>query len=169
MIEDLLEHIGVEDIRSLGVEVQGRCPMHEKRTGERERRPDHWSINRHSGAHHCFSCEYSGSLTRLVMDVAKTNLWDAHRLIREFEVDLLDDETPWAPPDPLDGVQLPGPRRQGPWGAIPTGGPQGPPVRHPGDVLVTRSPYRDIVIGGGKIRYVRWWNRWYWKRRAYRV
>ena len=34
---------------------------------------------------------------------------------------------------------------------------------------MTRSPYRDIVIGGGKIRYVRWWNRWYWKRRAYRV
>ena len=98
MIEDLLEHIGVEDIRSLGVEVRGRCPMHEKRTGEREHRPDHWSINRRTGAHHCFSCEYSGSLTRLIMDVAQTNLWDAHRLIREFDVNLSDDEAPWAPP-----------------------------------------------------------------------
>jgi len=98
LIEDLLEHIGVEDIRSLGVEVRGRCPMHEKRTGEREHRPDHWSINRRTGAHHCFSCEYSGSLTRLIMDVAQTNLWDAHRLIREFDVNLSDDEAPWAPP-----------------------------------------------------------------------
>ena len=34
MIEDLLEHIGIEDIRSLGAEVQARCPLHEKRTGE---------------------------------------------------------------------------------------------------------------------------------------
>jgi DNA primase len=98
VIEDLLEDIGVEDIRSLGEEVQARCPMHEKRTGERERRPDHWSINRHSGAHHCFSCEYSGSLTRLIMDVAKVSLWDARGLIRRFDVDLADDEAPWEPP-----------------------------------------------------------------------
>lgn len=98
MIEDLLEEIGVEDIRSLGAEVQGRCPMHEKRTGERERRPDHWSINRHSGAHHCFSCEYSGSLTRLIMDVTKVGIWEAHQMIRRFDVDLSDDEAPWEPP-----------------------------------------------------------------------
>ena len=53
MIEDLLEYLGVEDIRPLGMEVQARCPMHEKRTGEQELRTDHWSINRGSGAHHC--------------------------------------------------------------------------------------------------------------------
>lgn len=98
MIEDLLEHIGVEDIRSLGEEIQGRCPMHERRTGERERRPDHWSINRHSGAHHCFSCEYSGSLVRLIMDVSGASLWDARKMIRTFDVDLSDDEAPWEPP-----------------------------------------------------------------------
>ena len=98
MIEDLLEAIGVEDIRSLGVEVQARCPMHEIRTGELERRPDHWSINRHSGAHHCFSCEYSGSLTRLIMDTTRVSLWDARKLIRQYDVDLSDDEAPWEPP-----------------------------------------------------------------------
>jgi len=99
VIEDLLEHIGIEDIRSLGDEVQARCPLHEKRTGERERRPDHWSINRRSGAHHCFSCEYSGSLTRLIMDVTKMGIWEAHRLIRTYEVDLSDiAEAPWEPP-----------------------------------------------------------------------
>jgi DNA primase len=98
VIEDLLEHIGVEDIRSLGEEVQARCPLHEKRTGERERRPDHWSINRNSGAHHCFSCEYSGSLTRLIMDVAGVGMWEAHQMIRRFDVDLTDTEAPWEPP-----------------------------------------------------------------------
>lgn len=99
MIEDLLEHIGVEDIRSHDDEVQARCPMHEKRTGERERRPDHWSINRYSGAHHCFSCEYSGSLTRLIMDVGGLGLWEAHRMIRHYDVDLQQmEEAAWDPP-----------------------------------------------------------------------
>jgi len=98
VIEDLLDHIGIEDIRTLGAEVQARCFMHEARTGERERRPDHWSINRHSGKFHCFSCEWSGSLNRLIMDVAGVGIWDARRLIREFDVDLSDDEAPWEPP-----------------------------------------------------------------------
>jgi DNA primase len=98
LIEDLLEHLGIEDIRSLGDEVQARCPMHEQRTGEREYRPDHWSINRHSGAHHCFSCEYSGSLTRLIMDLGRVGLWEAHQMIRRFDVDLSDSEAPWEPP-----------------------------------------------------------------------
>jgi hypothetical protein len=99
VIEELLEHIGVEDIRTLGAEVQARCPMHEKRTGELERRPDHWSINRHSGAHHCFSCEYAGSLTRLIMDMAGVGVWEARQMIRRFDVDLGSyDEAPWEPP-----------------------------------------------------------------------
>lgn len=98
MIEDLLEYLEIEDIRILGDEVQARCPMHEKRTGERERRPDHWSINRRSGAHHCFSCEYSGSLSRLIIDVSGMGLWDAHRLIREFDIDLDTSQEAWEPP-----------------------------------------------------------------------
>lgn len=99
MLEDLLEHIGVEDIHPIGEEVQARCPLHEKRTGERERRPDHWSINRVSGAHHCFSCEYSGSLTRLIMDVTGCGLWEAHQLVTRFDVELADiEEAPWEPP-----------------------------------------------------------------------
>ena len=99
MIEDLLDALGVEDIRPMGVEVQGRCPGHEKRTGERERRPDHWSINRISGAHHCFSCEYSGSLVRLIMDVSGVGLWDAHQMMRQFDVELGGiEDTAWEPP-----------------------------------------------------------------------
>ena len=99
MIEDLLQHLLIEDIRPLGMEIQGRCPLHEKRTGERERRPDHWSINRRSGSHHCFSCEYSGSLVKLIMDLSDLGLWDAHRLMRQFGVELGEiEEAPWEPP-----------------------------------------------------------------------
>jgi DNA primase len=99
MIEDLLAEIGIEDIRPLGDEIQGRCPMHERRTGAPEHRPDNWSINRHTGAHQCWSCQYSGSLTRLIQDVAGMGLWDAHRLIRHHGVDLqrIEDEA-WEPP-----------------------------------------------------------------------
>ena len=99
MIEDLLDAIGVEDIRPLGEEVQARCPLHEKRTGQREHRPDHWSINRISGAHHCFSCEYSGSLTRLIMDLAEVGLWEAHQMLRQYDVELGEiEDQPWEPP-----------------------------------------------------------------------
>src|SRR5215831_7994820 len=97
-MEELLEHLGLEDIRPLGNEIQARCPMHEERTGQRERRPDHWSINRISGAHHCFSCEYSGSLVRLIMDTAGVGVWDAHQLLRKFDVELGEiEEAPWEP------------------------------------------------------------------------
>jgi DNA primase len=100
MIEDLLDHIGIENLRRLGEEVQGRCPLHEKRTGERERRPDHWSINRRTGAHHCFSCEYSGSLTRLIIDVTGAGIWEATQMIRRFDVEIGShhQEEAWEPP-----------------------------------------------------------------------
>jgi DNA primase len=117
LIEDLLDHIGVEDIRPLGQEVQARCPQHEQRTGEREHRPDHWSINRMSGAHHCFSCEYSGSLTRLIMDMTGMGLWEAHQMLRQFDVELGGiEEAPWEPPVTatverrLDDFDVPPPR-----------------------------------------------------------
>jgi DNA primase len=116
MLEELLDHIGVEDIRPLGEEIQARCPLHEVRTGQRERHPRHWSINRRTGAHHCFSCEYSGSLIRLIMDVSRLGLWDAHQLVRRFDLDLdVDDQTPEPILDQevaeqLEGFGMPPPR-----------------------------------------------------------
>ena len=99
MIEDLLEHIGIEDLQPRGTEIGARCPMHEKRTGERERNPRHFFINRRTGIFHCFSCEYSGSLPTLIIDQAKVGLWDAHKLIRHFDVELGSDEVEiWEPP-----------------------------------------------------------------------
>jgi DNA primase len=101
VIEDLLEHIGIEDLRVMHDEIAGRCPMHEQRTGERENHPRHWSINRTTGVHHCFSCEYSGSLVKLIVDVTKVGLWEAYQLLHRFDVDLeTQDEEIWVPPLP---------------------------------------------------------------------
>jgi DNA primase len=98
MIEDLLEHIGLEDLQPKEVEIGARCPLHERRTGEREHRPRHFFVNRRTGMYHCFSCDYSGSLIKLVMDTTRLGLWDAHQLIRRFDIDLEDTEEKWEPP-----------------------------------------------------------------------
>jgi DNA primase len=102
VIEDLLEHIGVEDLQPRDNEIGARCPMHEQRTGELERTPRHFFVNRSTGAFHCFSCEYGGSLVKLIMDVTKLGLWDAHQLVRRFDVDLdsPNEERTWEPPVP---------------------------------------------------------------------
>jgi hypothetical protein len=85
----LLDTIGIERTRDTGGnEVAAWCPRHEQLTGQRERRPDHWSINRHTGLHHCFSCEYSGSLTSLIMDMTGIGPWEAKQLIRQHEVEV---------------------------------------------------------------------------------
>jgi len=98
VIEDLLAYLKIENMRGTGSEIQGRCPLHEKRTGTRELRPDNWSINRNTGRFHCFSCGYSGSLVKLVMDLDDVGLWDAHRLIREHDVDLdIQTQDDWQP------------------------------------------------------------------------
>jgi DNA primase len=100
MIEDLLDHIGVEDLRPGDSEIGGRCPKHEERTGERERRPDHFFVNRTTGLFHCFSCEYAGALIALIMDLTKVGLWEAHKLMRDFDVELgvTEEEQTWVPP-----------------------------------------------------------------------
>lgn len=100
MLEDLLLYIGVENIRPQGDEVLGRCPAHERRTGARETRTDHWSVNRLTGVHFCFSCEYKGSLVQLICDLTSLGVWEAQKLIRQFDVELSrgEDEEPWQPP-----------------------------------------------------------------------
>jgi hypothetical protein len=100
MLEDLLYHIGVEDIRPAGSEVRGRCPKHEERTGRREQYPRHWSVNRVTGQHHCFSCGYSGGLVRLINEVGDIGIWEANKLLHVFDVELdtVTEEGAWEPP-----------------------------------------------------------------------
>lgn len=106
MIEDLLADIGVEDLRPMYDEIGGRCPMHEQRTGERENHPNHWSLNQATGVHHCFSCGYSGSLVKLIIDLKKIGLWEAYQLLHQYDVDLdLPADEVWIPPLPAAKVE----------------------------------------------------------------
>jgi replicative DNA helicase len=93
-LEALLRDIGVEDPFDTGEEIGGRCPRHAERTGARENRIDHWSINARTGVHYCFSCGYSGNLRQLVEDLTKKSMWDALTMLREYGVELDPDAEP---------------------------------------------------------------------------
>jgi hypothetical protein len=86
-LETLLAELGMEDISPREDEVYARCPQHERRTGRRENRPRHWSINRATGAHYCFSCGYKGSLLTLIVDLTRQSPWEARKKIREHRLD----------------------------------------------------------------------------------
>jgi DNA primase len=70
-VESIVYDLGIEVLRETDEELWALCPGHFDRTGK----PDHnpaWSVNRTTGAHHCFSCGYSGSLSDLYRDVSGT-------------------------------------------------------------------------------------------------
>ena len=65
-----------------GVEVNGLCPMHRKRTGKEDQHPSWW-INSETGVHICFSCGYKGNIYTLVADVKGISYFDAQDYIGE--------------------------------------------------------------------------------------
>ena len=67
-VERALDDLDIALFTQRGSEVQGLCPMHEKRTGSIDHNPSWW-INVDTGAHICFSCGYKGNLYTLVRDV----------------------------------------------------------------------------------------------------
>jgi len=66
-VETVLRDCGVE-YTDRGGELWARCPQHKERTGKEDRNPS-WSINRITGAFHCFSCGYAGNLYILLRDL----------------------------------------------------------------------------------------------------
>lgn len=58
--------------RQQGVELHGLCPAHV------DRKPS-WSINLHTGQHHCFSCGWGGGVAALVQRVIGREglIWDS--------------------------------------------------------------------------------------------
>lgn len=79
-----LHELGVEVVRECekdsGMEVLARCPMHEARTGREDRHPSFW-LNASTGAYICFSCQYQGNFTQLVVDGLNLTYGDAKRWI----------------------------------------------------------------------------------------
>lgn len=64
----ILEDLGLQNMKEGEKEISASCPMHPQRLG-REDRHASWSINRNTGAHHCFSCGWKGNLNTLFADM----------------------------------------------------------------------------------------------------
>ena len=81
-VERVLVGLDLQLFAQRGVEVNGLCPMHKKRTGKEDHSPSWW-INSESGAHICFSCGYKGNIFTLVADVKGISYFDAQDYIGE--------------------------------------------------------------------------------------
>jgi hypothetical protein len=79
-VERVLVGLDLQLYAQRGVEVNGLCPMHKKRTGKDDHSPSWW-INSESGAHICFSCGYKGNIFTLVADVKGISYFDAQDYI----------------------------------------------------------------------------------------
>ncbi len=67
-----------------GIEVNGLCPMHKKRTGKEDHNPSWW-INSETGAHICFSCGYKGNIYTLVADIKGMDYHEAREYVNDKE------------------------------------------------------------------------------------
>ena len=81
-IERVLLGLDLQLFAQRGVEVNGLCPMHKKRTGKEDQHPSWW-INSETGAHICFSCGYKGNIFTLVADVKGVSYFDAQDFIKD--------------------------------------------------------------------------------------
>jgi hypothetical protein len=81
-VERVLVGLDLQLYAQRGVEVNGLCPMHKKRTGKDDHSPSWW-INSESGAHICFSCGYKGNIYTLVADVKGISYFDAQDYVGE--------------------------------------------------------------------------------------
>lgn len=81
-VEKVLLNLDLPLHSQRGVEVNGLCPMHKKRTGKEDHSPSWW-INSESGVHICFSCGYKGNIYTLVADVKGISYFDAQDYIGE--------------------------------------------------------------------------------------
>jgi DNA primase len=79
-VEKVLLNLELPLYSQRGVEVNGLCPMHKKRTGKEDHSPSWW-INSESGVHICFSCGYKGNIYTLVADVKGISYFDAQDYI----------------------------------------------------------------------------------------
>ena len=82
----LLEYMGVENVREMGDEIYGLCPMHIARVGYQQNRP-HWSMNKRTGLHSCFSCGWKGNLLTFVMQLQHCSWERARRIVKKYGVD----------------------------------------------------------------------------------
>jgi Toprim-like len=78
----ILADAGVHQLREGTNEIGGACPRHYERLGHHDIHPS-WSINKITGAHHCFSCGYSGTLNGLLHDLTGAASEDLEMVLKE--------------------------------------------------------------------------------------
>lgn len=66
-LADVLRQTGVE-IKSVGQEITGKCPVHVRMTGRADSHPS-WSMNSETGLWICFSCGARGTLSSLLYEL----------------------------------------------------------------------------------------------------
>jgi DNA primase len=76
-----LDEIGLE-YKVSGDEIHMPCPMHEARTGKKDKHPS-FSINYDAGYFNCFSCRYQGPFVVLVKDMLDIPYGDAVAWVRK--------------------------------------------------------------------------------------
>jgi len=81
-VEKVLLNLELPLYSQRGVEVNGLCPMHKKRTGKEDQHPSWW-VNSETGVHICFSCGYKGNIYTLVADIKGISYFDAQDFIGE--------------------------------------------------------------------------------------
>lgn len=83
-VYDVLKYIGVDIIGETETNFLCLCVFHKNTDSPA------LSISKESGLYLCFSpmCEAAGNLTKLVMEVARVNLFGARRLITKFQTEI---------------------------------------------------------------------------------
>jgi hypothetical protein len=83
-VESVVAGLQLPVLREGEKEIRCVCPAHLANTGNPDSVGD-WSINRETGAHFCFSCQFGGpsvvSLAAYVLDVP---VWEASKWCRDF-------------------------------------------------------------------------------------
>jgi len=74
-----LEELDIQVAKITHQEAWALCPSREHDNV----RPDKWSVNTDTGVHSCFSCGFSGSFVKLVMEVKGYDYSDAAQWVRD--------------------------------------------------------------------------------------
>ena len=82
-VMSIIAELEMPVLREGDTEIRCVCPAHEERTGKVDSVGD-WSINRDTGEHFCFSCQFGGSsVVGLVAYVQGTDIATANKWVRD--------------------------------------------------------------------------------------
>jgi hypothetical protein len=86
-LADILTQYGVE-VKSVGQEITGKCPVHFNRTGRHDGHPS-WSMNADTGLWICFSCGARGTLSSLLYEIVGEGWGAVHDHVMQIQTTLI--------------------------------------------------------------------------------